>query len=191
MCSKIKTEKSFLNIDYLECNLAEIINELKTNDNLIKKPKIFVYGKECRQNRDIGFFSDDSIGYYYSGQLAKSQLLTSKLKLLLNLVNNNFNSNFNGILINKYNNGKDYIGPHSDDEKNLDEIGVISLSYGAPRKFRIRNKKTKKIILDINTKNNMLIHMGGDFQKEFTHEIPIESKIKEERYSFTFRKHKI
>ena len=40
-------------------------------------------------------------------------------------------------------------------------------------------------------KNNMLIHMGGDFQKEFTHEIPIESKIKEERYSFTFRKHKI
>ena len=33
--------------------------------------------------------------------------------------------------------------------------------------------------------------MGGDFQKEFTHEIPIEKKIKLPRYSFTLRKHLI
>jgi len=31
--------------------------------------------------------------------------------------------------------------------------------------------------------------MGGNFQKEFTHEIPVEKKIKEVRYSLTFRKH--
>ena len=31
--------------------------------------------------------------------------------------------------------------------------------------------------------------MAGDFQKEFTHEIPAEKKIKEGRISFTFRKH--
>jgi len=32
--------------------------------------------------------------------------------------------------------------------------------------------------------------MGGDFQKEFLHEIPVQKKIKEPRFSFTFRKHK-
>ena len=31
--------------------------------------------------------------------------------------------------------------------------------------------------------------MVGDFQKEFTHEIPVEKKVTMERYSFTFRKH--
>ena len=31
--------------------------------------------------------------------------------------------------------------------------------------------------------------MTGDFQNEFTHEIPIEKNIKDIRYSFTFRKH--
>ena len=31
--------------------------------------------------------------------------------------------------------------------------------------------------------------MGGKFQEEFTHEVPIEKKITDERISFTFRKH--
>jgi alkylated DNA repair dioxygenase AlkB len=35
-----------------------------------------------------------------------------------------------------------------------------------------------------------IIFMSGDFQKEFTHEIPKQLKIKEPRYSFTFRHHK-
>ena len=50
---------------------------------------------------------------------------------------------------------------------------------------------TKKIIIDIPTNSYELMHMGGKFQEEFTHEIPIQKKVKEERYSFTFRKHKI
>ena len=43
------------------------------------------------------------------------------------------------------------------------------------RKFRIRDK-TNKIVQDIITKNNYLIQMTGNFQKEFTHEIPIEKR---------------
>ena len=31
--------------------------------------------------------------------------------------------------------------------------------------------------------------MGGNFQKEFTHEIPIEKKVLDTRYSLTFRRH--
>ena len=31
--------------------------------------------------------------------------------------------------------------------------------------------------------------MAGNFQKEFTHEIPIQKKVSDERISFTFRKH--
>ena len=95
----------------------------------------------------------------------------------------------NGILINRYNDGNNCIGAHSDDESNLDNIGVMSLSYGAIRNFRIRNKQTKEIIMDVPTFPDKIIHMAGDFQKEFTHEIPIQKKILGTRYSFTFRKH--
>jgi len=189
--SSIKTPKSFLNIHTFN-NLELVkcaINDIDTK--LIVRPKIIIYGKEAHQNRNIGFFSNSSIGYFYSGQLAKSIPLTPNLTLLLDNVNSMFKSNINGILVNKYIDGNNNIGTHSDDEKNLDPIGVVALSYGAVRKFRIRDKITRKIIIDIPTGSNEIIHMGGDFQKEFTHEIPIEKKVKTTRYSFTFRKHSI
>ena len=64
------------------------------------------------------------------------------------------------------------------------------MSFGAVRKFRIRDKFTKKIILDLPTQSNYIIQMAGNFQKEFTHEIPVEKKVKGARYSLTFRNHK-
>lgn len=187
--STIKKEKSFLNrYSFNDKQLVKDVVE-EINDKLIERPKIIVYGKECRQNRSVGFFSDTSIGYYYSRQLAKSIPLTPGLNKLLQKINNLFNSNFNGILVNYYKDGNNNIGAHSDDECNLDPVGVVALSYGGVRKFRIRDKATNKIVKDIPTNSYEIIHMGGDFQKEFKHEIPTEKKVKEYRYSFTFRKH--
>ena len=93
-------------------------------------------------------------------------------------------------MINKYDGGSEYLSKHSDDETGLDpRVGVVAISYGAVRKFRIRDKKTGKIVMDIPTESNKMIQMYGHFQKEFTHEIPVEKKVNGVRYSFTFRKH--
>lgn len=186
----IKTDNSFLTVQpYSSIELLEdCVKDVESK--LLVKPKIYIYGKEATQHRNIGFFSDESIGYRYSNQLAKSQALTQVLKKLLDEVNELYDADFNGILINKYVDGNDYIGKHSDDENNLSNIGVVSLSYGSTRKFRVRDKKTNKIVKDVLIKHNQIMHMGGNFQKEFTHEIPIEKKITTSRYSFTFRKHK-
>lgn len=193
----IRTNKSFLK----KINLADIekseIDQILLNacvddikDKLDIKPPIIVWNKQVNQQRDVGFFSSKSIGYHYSNQLAKSKPMTMNLDLLMDLINEMFNSNFNGILVNRYSTGLEYIGPHSDDEKNLDASGVIAISYGGERIFRIRDKKTKQIVQDIPIKNLDIIHMGGDFQKEFTHEVPITKSQVEPRYSFTFRHHK-
>jgi alkylated DNA repair dioxygenase AlkB len=186
----IQTSDSFLSvrtIPFIKNIIDTCVIEIK--DKLILNPKVIVFGKEGTQHRSIGFFSNESIGYHYSNQLAKSQQLTPSLKLLLQIINILYDSDFNGILINKYKDGSDNIGKHSDDEKGLSNIGVVAISYGAVRKFRIRDKKTDKIIQDIPTNPFELLHMGGKFQSHFTHEIPTEKKIKEERISFTFRKH--
>ena len=191
MLNLIQTNESFLNQYDLPITLNPIIeNIIKELDNkLLVNPNIFVFGKKCIQHRAIGFFSNESVSYKYSGQIAKAQKLTNDLELLLEYINNNFKADYNGILVNKYYDGNDYIGKHSDDESNLSNIGVMAISYGTVRKFRIRDKQTNKIVKDIPTISNKIIHMGGNFQSEFTHEIPVEEKVKGTRFSLTFRKH--
>jgi alkylated DNA repair dioxygenase AlkB len=187
----IITEKSALRVYELP-NMGVVLPLItaEIDSSLDYHPAIVVYGKTVHQQRSVSFFSDETVGYKYSGQMAKSKPLTASLKTLLVYINLFFGAKFNGILINKYENGEETIGKHSDDESSLDRTaGVVSISVGAVRKFRIRNKKTGEIVADVPTEANKIIQMYGDFQKEFTHEIPIEKRIRDTRYSFTFRKH--
>lgn len=167
--------------------IDKCVEEVK--DDLVIKPPIKFMGKVVHQQRDVGFFSDESIGYHYSNQLAASKPLKSNLMELMKIVNTQFNIEYNGILVNRYIGGDNYISDHSDNEKTLDESGVIAISQGVVRKFRIREKETKKKVIDVPTTSYSVIQMGGDFQKEFTHGIPVEKKVTGVRYSFTFRTH--
>lgn len=164
---------------------------VKEMDPLLEeRPEIIVFDKVCKQQRFIGFFSDDSIGYKYSNKLMASQPLSShNMTDLLRTVNTMLGTEYNGMLVNKYMDGNDYIGAHSDSEIGLDVAGVVALSFGAERNFRIRSKKDKKIVHEEPTTHCSLMHMGGVFQKIYTHEIPVQKKIKQSRTSITFRKH--
>lgn len=193
MLSIIKTDKSYLNLHSYADNyiVREIVDKCieEVKDCLDIKPPIKFMGKIVYQQRDVGFFSNETEGYYYSGKLASSKPLKPNLVELLKIVNTLFGSSYNGILVNRYNDGTNYISDHSDNENTLDDIGVVAISYGAIRKFRIRNKITKEKVIDIPTTSYSLIQMGGNFQNEFLHGIPIEKKIMDVRYSLTFRKH--
>lgn len=158
-------------------------------DNLPHYPSIIISGREVQQRRDVGFFSDESEGYRYSGQMARSQPLTENLKTLMGIMNKHYEAQFNGILINRYNHGRDYIGAHSDDETYLDtKAGVVAISVGAERTFVIRGKVDTRFVAGIPLPDMSIVHMSGDFQKEFTHQIPPVLQA-DTRYSFTFRHH--
>ncbi len=201
MMSIVSTEKSSL------CTL----NNFVTNEwldyietlPLLKYPKGKIFGKEITFHRSIGFFSDESKGYKFSGQVIKNGSLTPKLKDIMNKVNKVFSKNYNGVLINVYYSGEDYISAHSDDEKELQNSDVIAISFGQSRTFRVRpkdknliiegepNTKYKTPVYDIPTENGQLLMMRGDFQREFTHEIPIEKDKNGVRASLTFRYHSV
>jgi alkylated DNA repair dioxygenase AlkB len=170
--------------------LESCINDV--DSQLEERPTLMIFGKICHQNRNVGFFSDESIGYNYSKKLMPSKPLTASLLELLNLINVMFDTSYNGILVNKYNDGNDYIGAHSDSDVGLDKkgiAGVICVSYGEERNFRIRTKIDKQIVLNANASHCSILHMGGNFQEIYTHEIPIQKKLKNVRFSLTFRKH--
>ena len=122
---------NFINKELLEKCIMDIEPQLE------ERPEIIIFGKKCKQQRNVGFFSNESIGYKYSKKMMESKPLSQSMSELLLVTNMIVGAEFNGILVNKYMDGNDYISAHSDDETGLDSVGVISISYGSERIFRI------------------------------------------------------
>jgi len=91
---EIQTSNSFLKKETFDdpSLLLRCISEV---DNLLlKNPQIKIYDKIAYQHRSIGFFSNTSKGYKYSGQIAKSQKLTPSLEILFKKINDKYESEF-------------------------------------------------------------------------------------------------
>jgi alkylated DNA repair dioxygenase AlkB len=137
--------------------------------------------------------------YKYSGQESKkAEKFPGILQKIKKYVDEELGfGEFDQVLVNWYRDGNDYIGTHSDDEKQLktnSEIVTISfVEKGAERKFRIRDMD-KKIIKDIMTTNGKILTMGGTMQKFYKHEIVKingeKGKKVGKRISITLRKFK-
>ena len=95
---------------------------------------------------------------------------------------------FNCVLLNFYRSGEDHISWHSDNESELGENPIIaSISLGETRKFRVRNKKDKKLIFSFELENGSLLLMKGKTQTYWEHEISKNKKSVSERINLTFR----
>lgn len=165
---------------------------------LISKPPIgMMYGKMCYQKRDIAFFTDlDIPGYKYSGQMMATEPLSPHKILVKCLAQVNktlqlpVDNGYNAILVNRYNNGEEYLSAHSDAMTDLDSsVPVVSIAFGAQRIFRIRDKRSRDILLDYVHPSGGMVIMDGDFQDHYLHEIPVQKRVTGSRVSFTFRKH--
>lgn len=195
----------------LPTDVLEALNSVELN----KKPQIVVFGRKCRQQRDVRFFSkrkDDGTfeadGYRYSGQLAQPHDMPGEMQELFSLVNDTYGENFNGVLMNRYNNGSEYISAHADANENLGNNGVFAIVWGDPERiFRVRQKtpgkKTNPIVYEFKpsmfidaeeqqlspeSDYSYIMWMRGNFQELFTHEVP-RQKGKGMRSSLTLRRH--
>lgn len=156
-------------------------------------PKVFVHGKECSTHRRTRFFSDHSEGYRFAGQIALALPLDTHplFPSLLKRVNEFTGCKFNGILVNHYRDGTDYIGKHRDSTTTLYNGVVAAVSIGEPRIFRVRDYESGTIIGDYPKVSGSLMVMDGDFQEILTHEIPVQKKVTGGRISLTFRYHTV
>lgn len=149
-----------------------------------------MWGKEVLEPRLGAFFSVNGVkGYRYS----KSErptfdiLKCPYLNDLMAKCSKALSVSFNSCLVNFYRDGKDYIGEHSDDERDLKKSDIASISLGAERDFVIRDMINTKNRVVVPLKSGSLIHMFGECQKLYKHGVPKRMKVKKPRINITFR----
>lgn len=131
--------------------------------------------------------------YKFSGVNHQAIDLPDKFNPYLEWINKQKYHKYNGVLVNYYRNGDDYIGRHSDNESELAKgVPIVSISLGKTRTFRLRDKENNEsIIKDIKMPNNTYLIMAGKkFQTTIKHEV-IKEKYNEDednrRINITFR----
>lgn len=149
--------------------------------------EIFVYGKKHLVPRLTAWYGEKE--YSYSGLLHQPKIWNDELIFIkeeLRKVLPDFVPN--GVLLNYYRNGKDKMGWHSDDEKELGHNPIIvSLSLGSTRRFDLKHKSEKDQKLSIDLTAGSLLIMAGGSQVNWKHQIPQQLKVVGGRINLTFR----
>lgn len=165
------------------------------NSNESSKVKIF--GVEHEIPRKQVAYGDPGTTYTFAGVTVsamdwnKNNELCNVLTSLRNKVAKYFNFNPNFVLINRYEDGEQYIGYHSDDEKDLDlNSPIVGISLGSEREMLFKSKKTGNVIPLMLT-NGSAYCMFNPTNSNYKHSIPKRKGVKCPRISLTFREMKI
>jgi alkylated DNA repair dioxygenase AlkB len=147
--------------------------------------EIVLFGKRILQPRLIAWAGD--IPYRYSGQTLEARAFPVALAELRQRVIQSTEVPFNHALVNRYRDGNDSMGFHSDDEPELGTHPVVaSISLGATRRFVLEKKRGKaRHTLDL--EHGSLLVMRGQCQAEFRHGLPKTKAALGERINVTWR----
>ena len=149
---------------------------------------IFIFGKWVKVPRLMCWYGDPDAYYHYSGVDHQPRPWTTELQSVRARIEQQCQCIFNSVLANLYRDGRDSMGCHADDEKELGLNPVIaSLSLGDERLFKLHHKKHKET-LDIILGHGDLLVMAGTLQHHWLHSVPKTKKIKTPRINLTFRK---
>ncbi|MFY7667863.1 MAG: alpha-ketoglutarate-dependent dioxygenase AlkB family protein [Crocinitomicaceae bacterium] len=172
----------FFDEDDANCYFNELLTKIDFKQN-----EVTIFGKVFLTPRLESFHSIENRFYTYSGNKLPSKAFDFTLENLLEKVELATNSKFNCVLINLYRDGSDGNGWHADNEKELGPNPVIaSLSFGATRRFDLRNNITKeKFSIDLNSGD--LLWMDDRIQNNYKHQIAKTKKVIQPRINLTFR----
>ena len=169
--------------------ISEITQALRDLPDWEQRP-IVVCGRQCMQNRQTCFYArDPTLNYRYSGiDNTQSKPFPDVVESICKRVSMELGVEFNYCLLNQYSNGRQTIGWHADDERDLtDGAPIASCSFGAERFFDLRRKDNHKEKTRMNLESGSLVVMGAGCQTHYHHQVPQQAKVTKARFNLTFR----
>ena len=163
-----------------------MLRDLIANESWGQYP-IKVFGKDVMQPRLITWAGD--LPYRYSSQTLEPRAASPLLAQLTERVSEVAGVPFNHVLLNRYRDGKDHMGYHADDERELGLNPVIAaISLGATRRFILHQKKNRRRQRRYRLVHGSLLVMGGTIQHTWRHALPGCNTCSEPRINLTFRR---
>jgi len=170
----------FLNESEADTLLALIRNEVEFQQNYIQ-----LFGTKAIPRLEAWYGEHD---YPYSkGVTLKAQPMPGCLLDVMDKVERAAREKFNSVLINRYRDGKDYIGWHSDNDYGIEEPTIPGVTLGATRRFLLRHTQTKETV-EYAPEHGSLVIMRGRTNVEWMHSAPKQANVQQERLNLTFRR---
>jgi alkylated DNA repair dioxygenase AlkB len=174
----------FLSRDEADAAFAALRHAIPWATHVIR-----LFGKPIDSPRLSAWIGDPGTAYRYSGTRFEPLPWPPALQALRERVASAAGVPFNSVLANLYRDGRDYMGWHGDDERDLGAQPVIaSLSLGAARRFRVRHRRDARQALELELAPGSLLVMCGDTQRHHRHALPKTAKPVGERINLTFRR---
>ncbi len=174
--------------NFLELKAANQYFETLKNTIAWQQDVIKVYGKVYQQPRLTALFAENGKPYAYSNLIMEPHDFTPELLKIKQKVEALSKTTFTHCLLNRYRDGKDSNGWHSDNEKSLGQNPVIaSVSLGQVRSFHLKHKTDMAGSYKMVLNHGSLLIMQGETQHYWLHQVPKTKKIIGERINLTFR----
>lgn len=174
---------NFLRKEVADKYFEIFLKELKWEQRNIK-----IFGKTIPQPRLTALYAINDIPYTYSNLTLIPKKFTAEISELCEKLKIETGEQFTHCLANLYRDGKDSMGWHSDDEKELGKNPVIaSVSLGGVRSFHMKHKnKDGRFKLDL--EHGSLLMMAGTTQHFYKHQLPKTQLPISQRINLTFRR---
>lgn len=153
-----------------------------------KQDTINMYGRELPLPRLSAWYGENNKPYTYSGITLNPLPWTDELLKIKEKIEAEAKVKFSSVLLNRYRDGQDYVGWHTDAEKELGRNPVIgSVNFGATRKFQLRRIDDHKEKFEVELSHGTFLVMQGTTQHFWQHQVPKTASKIGERLNLTFR----
>ena len=150
--------------------------------------RIRMFGRTVDSPRLSCWIGDADAHYRYSGTDFVPRPWTPSLQQVRERLQQHTGKRFNSALLNRYRDGDDAMGWHSDNEPELGSDPLIaSVSLGGARRFLLRRRDNHARRAEVTLDHGDLLLMGGGSQRHYQHSLPRTTRPVAERINLTFR----
>ncbi len=158
--------------------------------------EIKMLGKTMPVPRMECMYGEEGASYLYSGSvILEAHPWTPELLYVCDRITIKTGFEFDIVIGNRYRNGQDSIGWHSDDESSMGYRPAMpaagcanaSISLGACRKFSVKSKVKESKATHFWLEHGSLLLMLPGCQEGYVHQLPKDNNCFSERINLTFR----